>query len=154
MNRVSAALAALTLSACATIPKAPACPSATEATTAVPETLRRMYAALTVENEAAFRAELADGFYAYDVGKRFSADELFLLIKAAHAAGKRFVWTVQEPDTHVTCDLAWVAYVNRGSVTDGTGERLVAWLESAAVVHERGAWRIRFFHSTRVPPAP
>jgi hypothetical protein len=110
-----------------------------------------MYAALAVDDEAAFKAELADGFYAYDVGKRFSGDELFAVIKSAHAAGRRFVWTVQEPDTHVTCELAWVAYVNRGSVTDGSGERPVTWLESAAMVYERGAWRIRFFHSTRVP---
>lgn len=113
-----------------------------------------MYAALAADDEAAFEAELAEGFYAYDLGRRYSAGELFAVIKAAHVAGKRFVWTVQEPDTHVTCDLAWVAYVNRGSVTDGTGERPVAWLESAALVHERGAWRIRFFHSTRASSAP
>ena len=28
---------------------------------------------------------------------------------------------------------------------------VVSWLESAVLVEEAGAWRIQFFHSTRLP---
>jgi hypothetical protein len=110
-------LAALTTTACAGIPKAADrevdCPPAAEAAIAVPETVRRMYAALGAEDEAGFNTVLTEDFYAYEAGKRFSRAELFALVKGARAAGKRFTWTVQEPDAQVTCKLAAVAYLNR-----------------------------------------
>jgi hypothetical protein len=34
---------------------------------------------------------------------------------------------------------------------DATGKTEVSWLESAVLLKDRGAWRIQFFHSTRVP---
>jgi hypothetical protein len=75
--------------------------------------VRRMYAALGAEDEAGFNTVLTEDFYAYEAGKRFSRAELFALVKGARAAGKRFTWTVQEPDAQVTCKLAAVAYLNR-----------------------------------------
>jgi hypothetical protein len=48
-------------------------------------------------------------------------------------------------------DLAWITYVNRGSVGDAAGVTPVTWLESAVLRHDGRRWRIRFFHSTRVP---
>ncbi|MEI9985705.1 MAG: hypothetical protein WDN69_22500 [Aliidongia sp.] len=45
-------------------------------------------------------------------------------------------------------DTAWVAYVNRGSVTDSHGTRPQSWLESAFLRKRGGAWKIAFLHST------
>jgi ketosteroid isomerase-like protein len=73
------------------------------------------------------------------------------LIKSAHAAGKVYVWTVNEPEVHVSGDMAWITYVNRGSIKDASGTKDVTWLESAVLQKEKGAWRIHFFHSTRAP---
>jgi hypothetical protein len=71
------------------------------------------------------------------------------MIRQAHAAGSRFVWTVEDADSHVLGDWAWTAYVNRGSISDGKTVTPVTWLESAVLRHDGARWRIRFFHSTR-----
>ena len=73
------------------------------------------------------------------------------LIKSLHAAGKIFVWTVPEPTVRIEGAVAWITYLNRGSVQDAAGKKDVSWLESAVLRKDAGAWRIQFFHSTRVP---
>ena len=115
------------------------------------ETLREMYAAAAVDDLEALEAILDDGFYAYDLGKRFDGLALMELIKQAHAGGSQFVWTVQDVESHVLGDWAWIAYVNRGSVSDGKTVTPVTWLESAVLRQDGARWRIRFFHSTRAP---
>jgi ketosteroid isomerase-like protein len=120
---------------------------------AVVETIRAMYAAAAVDDDAALARIFTADFYAFDLGKRFQGMALAELIKTAHAAGKRFVWTVTEPDVHVVGDLAWLSFVNSGSVGDAAGTAPVTWLESAVLRFEEGRWRVQFFHSTRVPPA-
>jgi ketosteroid isomerase-like protein len=104
---------------------------------------------LAANDAAKFRAVIAPDFYAFDVGKRFTGDALLELIKTAQAAGNVYVWTVNEPDVHISGDIAWIAYVNRGSIKDASGTENLTWLESAILQKEKGAWRIRFLHSTR-----
>ena len=76
------------------------------------------------------------------------------LIKAQHAAGKRYEWNVTEPDVHISGNGAWIAYVNKGSITDASGTVNQNWLESAFLEKQAGVWKIVFMHSTRVPAAP
>ena len=146
-TRLSAALAAILLSAghvqaqtCAPSDPAP-----------VAQTLRDMYAAAMADSAPGMQASFAPDFYAFDGGRRLSAAELEALVKGLHAAGKIYVWTVQEPQVHLVCDTAWITYVNRGSVTDVGGTQALTWLESAVLRYDGGRWRIQFFHSTRVP---
>jgi len=115
------------------------------------EAVRSMYAALTADDLDKFRAVTAPNFYAFDLGKRFTGDALMDLIKTAHAAGKVYVWTVNEPEVHISGDIAWITYINHGSVKDASGTKDVTWLESAVLQKEKGTWRIHFFHSTRAP---
>lgn len=117
---------------------------------AVAQTIRLMYVALTEEDAAKLRAVTAKDFYAFDVGKKFTGDEFIALIKNAHASGKTFVWTVTEPKVRIEGAVAWITYLNRGSVQDAAGKKDVSWLESAVLLKERGTWSIQFFHSTRV----
>jgi len=117
----------------------------------VVESLRSMYAALATDDAAAFHAVTAPGFHAFEGGKRFTGDALLELIKAAHAAGKVFVWTITEPEVAVEGNVAWISYVNKGSLQDASGPHDLQWLESAVLRREGHAWRIVFFHSTRVP---
>ncbi len=115
----------------------------------VTETVRSMFAALAANDATKFRAVTTPDFYAFDVGKRFTGDALLELVKTAHAAGKVYVWTVNDADVHISGDIAWIAYINRGSIKDASGTENVIWLESAVLQKEKGAWRIRFLHSTR-----
>lgn len=119
---------------------------------AVADTLRAMYAAVSVlDRQRLETAIFTPGFYAYDLGKRFDGMALVDLIEGAMAQGRRFVWTVNEPDVRIFGDRAWIAYVNRGSVGVADAMEPVTWLESAMLVRIEGRWRIEFFHSTRAP---
>jgi ketosteroid isomerase-like protein len=114
------------------------------------ETLRRMFAAAMNSDKAAMLKEFEPDFYAFDGGKRLSGPELSGIVDMMRAKGQTYVWTVNDPDVHVACDMAWVAYVNRGSVTDKNGTQPRIWLESAVLDWRDGAWKLRFLHSTRV----
>jgi ketosteroid isomerase-like protein len=117
----------------------------------VTEAIRSLFAAATADNLDDLHAVTTSDFYAFDAGGRFTRDGLMDLIKAAHAEGKVYTWTVNEPEVHISGNIAWVTYVNRGSIIDVSGTKDMTWLESAVLQKERGVWRIRFLHSTRVP---
>lgn len=123
----------------------------TDSREGVADTLRAMYAAAAADDVERLKEIFTDDFYAFDLGKRFDGMALAELIKSAHAAGASFVWTVNEPETHVIGDWAWITYVNHGSVTNASGVTPVTWLESAVLLRDGDRWRIRFFHSTRAP---
>src|SRR5947207_1713186 len=113
--------------------------------------VRSMFAALSAEDIPKLRAVIAPDFYAFEAGGRITGNALIELMKKAHAAGKVYVWTVNEPEVHIDGGIAWVTYVNRGSIKDASETKDVSWLESAILRKDKGNWRIQFFHSTRVP---
>lgn len=115
----------------------------------VTEAVRTMFAALSAENIPKLRAVIAPDFYAFEAGGRITGDALIDLIKKA--AGKTYVWTVNDPEVHIDGSMAWVTYTNRGSIKDASETKNVSWLESAVLRKEKDNWRIQFFHSTRVP---
>jgi len=157
MRRTLIALAAITASACthAAPGSAPrSCPAPAQTATDAAQTMRDMYAALMVDDLTAFRAVTTPDFFSYDVGERFDGDALALLIKQRHAEGVVFAWNVNDPKVEVACDTALVTYVNTGSVTRAGVKSDRTWLESATLNHDGQRWRIRFFHSTSVPPRP
>lgn len=117
----------------------------------VVDAIRSMLAALAAEDIPKLRAITAPDFYAFEAGGRITGDALIDLIKKAHAGGKVYAWTVNEPKVHIGADMAWVTYVNRGSIKDASETKNVSWLESAVLRKEEGNWRIQFFHSTRMP---
>lgn len=157
MQRAILGLAALVLPACThAIPTSTptSCPAPAQAVADVGQTMRDMYAALMTDDLYAFHAVTTKDFFAYDVGQRFDGDALIDLIKERHAQGVVFDWNVNDPKVEVDCNVALVTYVNTGSVTQAGAKRPRSWLESATLRHDGARWRIRFFHSTSVPPPP
>jgi ketosteroid isomerase-like protein len=120
----------------------------------VVDTVSTVFTAARADDLAKFDSVIAPGFYIFDGGARFNGDSIMALIKAQHAAGKRYEWNVTEPDVHISGDTAWIAYVNKGSITDASGTVNQKWLESAFLEKQAGGWKIVFLHSTRVPVAP
>jgi hypothetical protein len=116
------------------------------------DTVSTIFSAAREDNVAKFDSVIASGFYIFDGGARFDGDTIMTHIKSLHAAGKRYEWSVTEPDVHVSGNTAWIAYVNKGSVTDASGTVNQNWLESAFLEKQAGTWKIVFMHSTRVPP--
>jgi hypothetical protein len=121
--------------------------------TQIVNTVSTIFAAARTDDVAKFDSVIASGFYIFDGGARFDGDGIMTFIKAQHAAGKRYEWNVTEPDVHISGNTAWIAYVNKGSIDDGSHTVNQNWLESAFLQKEAGVWKIVFMHSTRVPMA-
>lgn len=117
----------------------------------VVQTVQALFNALKAGNDAQFTSLLSPDFYIFDGGKRFNAQGILLLLKGQRAAGTSHNWNVTEPDVHVIGNTAWVAYVNKGSITDSSGTKGQEWLESAFLENQGAGWKIAFMHSTRVP---
>ena len=111
------------------------------------------FTAARADDVAKFDSVIAPGFYIFDGGARFNGDTIMAFIKAQHAAGKRYEWNVTEPEVHINGNTAWIAYVNKGSISDASGTVNQNWLESAFLEKQAGIWKIVFMHSTRVPIA-
>jgi Domain of unknown function (DUF4440) len=120
----------------------------------VVDAVKAIFSAAANDDLAKFHAVVAPGFYIYDAGARFDGDAIMTLIKQEHAKGRQFEWNVTEPDVHVIGDTAWIAYVNKGAITDASGTLPQQWLESAFLEQRAGVWKIVFMRSTRVPSAP
>jgi hypothetical protein len=119
-------LSAAFVSIAASAANSSACTATPEDQSQVVETMRTMYAAATVDDLVKFHTVATPDFYAFDGGQRYDGDALMNMVKSYHEKGVVFVWTVA--GTHPT-----------------------TWLESAMLEKQAGAWRIHFFHSTRVP---
>ena len=116
--------------------------------------LSTMFAALSTEDATKFHSVISADFYLFEGGARYDGDTITGLIKAMHAAGKRYKWNLTEPDVHISGNTAWIAYVNKGSVTDASGTAKQNWLESAFLEKRVGSWKVVFLHSTRVTMKP
>jgi ketosteroid isomerase-like protein len=112
-----------------------------------------VFAAVGADDSQELDSVVTPDFYIFDGGVRLNADSLIALMKAQHAAGKRYEWNVTEPDVHVSGNTAWIAYVNQGRISDAAGSASQQWLESAFLEKQAGVWKIVFMHSTRVPMA-
>jgi ketosteroid isomerase-like protein len=117
----------------------------------VVQVVRAFFSALESGDDAQFMSFVGSDFYSYEGGIRFSGHEILLFIKAQRAAGRSYQWSVNDADVHVRGNIAWAAYVNRGRITDSSGTTDQSWLESAFLEKQKGAWKIVFLHSTRVP---
>jgi hypothetical protein len=91
--------------------------------TQIVNTVSTIFTAARTDDVAKFDSVIASDFYIYDGGVRFNGDAVMAVIKALHAAGKRYEWNVTEPDVHISRDTAWIAYVNEGSITTGVTSR-------------------------------
>ena len=99
----------------------------------------------------------APTFYAFDGGHEYrSIDDLMKVVKAYQEQGVKYIWHVTRPTVTIHCNEAWITYVNDGSVQmpHTFTPKPMQWLESAVLEKQHGAWKILFFHSTRVPEAP
>jgi len=127
----------------------PSSPSAEPAK--VIDTVKAIFDAAKSDDLEKFHAVTTRGFYMFDNGARFDGDAMMALMKADHAAGKRYDWNITDPDVHIQGSTAWIAYINKGSLTDAAGTQELQWQESAFLHREGDTWKIAFFHSSRIP---
>jgi hypothetical protein len=119
---------------------------------AIVDVVSTLFVAIHDDDLGKFDSLVAPGFYMFDNGVRFDGDAIMTLMKSLHSAGKRFEWHVTEPDVHIEGGIAWIAYVNRGSVTTGSVTSDQQWLESAILRKQAANWKIVFISSARASP--
>lgn len=52
--------------------------------------------------------------------------------------------------TELIGSTAWVSYYNTADLKLGDKQQTIRWLESAVLMKEKGRWRIKMLHSTRM----
>lgn len=147
--RLLAISGAVAVAAGTTAAAAERCAPLVNAPAAVTQAVRDFFAALTKDDAKAYAAITTSDFFAYDGGVDMPGDTLLKIVVDGHAKGSTYVWTVNEARVEAVCDLATIAYINRGSVKDAAGDHPVVWLESAVLRYDEGRWRVAFLHSTR-----
>jgi ketosteroid isomerase-like protein len=115
------------------------------------DTVNTIFTAIQTDDAAKLNSVVAPGFYIFDGGRRFNAEQVVAIFKTQHLAGKRYEWNVTEPDIHISGNTAWIAYVNDGSISDASGRVHQQWLESGFLEKQAGIWKVVFMQSTRVP---
>src|SRR3546814_4015808 len=112
------------------------------------ETRRMMFTVMADDDSARCRQGTSSDFYAFDIGRNMTSDQLLDVVEEARESGMTFYWQVTEPRVHIDGQTAWITYVNRGSIRIGADQREMVWLESAVLRKTGEAWRIRFLHGT------
>ena len=117
-------------------------------------TIRALFAALAKDDDDAVRRLTTPGFYAFDLGKRFTGPELSKLVADAHRAGRTIEWNIGPVDARIDCNLAFAAWENQGAAGVAPNLAPRAWLESALLIRQGDRWIIDFLHSTPKDPRP
>lgn len=113
--------------------------------------MRVMFAAKADDDMARYRQVTTQDFYAFDIGRNMTSDQLIKVVREARESGMTFNWQVTEPRVHVDVQTAWITYVNRGSIRIGADQRKMVRLEPAVLRKTGDTWRIRFLHRTVAP---
>lgn len=113
--------------------------------------VKAFFAAAAIDDEPGFAAVAAPGFEAYDNGEVYRGMSLLKAVEGFHRAGVKIVWSVQDAQADTHGDVAFVRWINRGSIDMGKGQgpQAVTWLESAWLQRIDGVWRVEFLHSGR-----
>ena len=114
----------------------------------VERSVKAMYDALKSDDRRAFDRSVTPDFLAFELGRRWSAAELFTTIFDAHKSGRTINWTIGPMVVRGDCNSAWAAWDNVGS--SGVPPALMPrhWMESAVLRRTRTGWRVEFLHST------
>ena len=125
------------------------CPDSQTQTEAIVSAQTGLFSALENEDKVSWEQLTDRDFVAFESGHRYGRTDFFELVRSAHAAGRHFEWRVTSPRIEVSCTLATLAYVNQGSVTQGSSRSAVSWLETATFRYAAGQWRAVFVESMR-----
>jgi hypothetical protein len=85
-------------------------------------------------------------------GVVWNMDSLRHYFKNSFPADFKRINTLEFFTTEVTEKMAFVSYHNTADFHANNKDRKVRWLESAVLVKERDAWKVKMLHSTIIQP--
>ena len=89
-------------------------------------------------------------FILLEHGEIWNMDTLIHKISAGRNANIKRVNKFEFIKTEQKRKVAWVSYHNTAEISFNERQRTVRWLESAVLRKEKGRWKIKLLHSTRL----
>ena len=142
----------LVVAAVASPAPARSCPPAKQDAILIDRAIRSFFDALAKDDQAAFQRIVTTDFYAFELGKKMTANELFQLVADSHRSGRVINWSIGPVAARSHCNMAWASWNNIGSA--GVPPKIAPrqWMESAVLRRSATGWRLEFLHSTVVSP--
>jgi hypothetical protein len=85
-------------------------------------------------------------------GKVWNGDTLRAILSKPRPADFKRLNMLEFFQTESRSRMAFVSYYNFADIYANGNRRMVQWLESAVLVNEKGVWKIKQLHSTRLEP--
>jgi uncharacterized protein DUF4440 len=111
-------------------------------------TVTRFLDALAQLDDNAIKAEVTKDFTLVEHGLIWNTDTLLNLIKPRKGQDIKRINTLVFTKTEQSGNTAWTVYYNTANFHTGDKIRTVKWLESAVLVKEKNAWKLKLLHST------
>ena len=122
----------------------------------VVQVVNQFFNGLKIKNQKSklYRQVITDDFFIYEMGKKYSMEELIQLF---HTQNRKWIstdWKLSEFRVSLDQNSAHASYVNTGVFyyqEDGKKFRSdLKWLESVYMVKRNGQWKIKFLQSDDV----
>ncbi|MEZ4999640.1 MAG: nuclear transport factor 2 family protein [Bacteroidales bacterium] len=123
-------------------------------TKAITETLNSFYAGASTAEFDLMKTYATEDFTIFDVGAKYDFEGLVGMFKhnfeTLQVENMNFV--ISEVKADIFTDCAFISYLNIATGTIGGQPLQMDFLESALFVKVEGSWKIKFMHSTMIPP--
>lgn len=111
------------------------------------DTVNTFFEALGSSNRAKLNAVVTEDFRLLEDGEIWSADHLFERVTKPDREER---WTLTQPRISINGQMGLIELRNTGAFTYPDGKQNHEWVESATLVKQRGKWRIKLYHSTKI----
>lgn len=114
--------------------------------------ITRFFDGISDINADNMRACTTSDFTLLEEGEVWILDTLISKISARKNSGIQRVNSFEFIKTEQMGNIAWVSYYNTADFSLNEKKQTVKWLESVVLLKEKGKWKIKLMHSTRIIP--
>ena len=120
----------------------------TESEQQVQKTVKEMFEALSNRDTNGIKIHCTKDILLFENGAIWNLDTLIQKTVQNTSADFKRVNTIDFINTVVEKNTAWTTYNNQAEITRNGQHIFIKWLESAILVKEDKAWKIKVLHST------
>ena len=113
-------------------------------------TISRFFEGISEINEGKLRGTATSDFILLENGHVWNMDTLVNKTINPKIVGVKRVNKFEFIKTEQDGNTAWVGYYNTADFSLNEKQQTVRWLESAVLRKEKGRWKIKILHSTRI----
>ncbi|HZX75252.1 MAG TPA: nuclear transport factor 2 family protein [Cyclobacteriaceae bacterium] len=118
--------------------------------TLIQHSIVKLFDGISKLDDDLMRAQITDDYLLIEDGKVWTMDSLINVLKPLKKVEYKRVNKINFLRTEYQGDMAWVYYDNSADIMANNKPRAAHWLESAVLVKQRGEWKIKFMHVTRL----